>query len=613
MALTKPRAYQIYDLDYKQAVRVISTTNVTLSGGAPATVDEVSLSDADRILVTGQIDQRENGIYFVDNLGTGSNGTWTRSGDANSNGEMQSGMIVMVTEGETYADTQWKLTTNGEIVLGTTEIVFALNAVSIIGGSNTQVQYNAGGVLAGSENLTFDGTTLSLNTASATGNITANYFLGNGSQLTGISITPSKIFNGNSEANIGTSGGNANISIGGTTNVVVFSSTNTTFAGNLFPSANITYDLGSTNARWRDLWLSNSTIYLGGATIASEGNNITINGSVALTDNSDFPFSTTGNITSGNIDTSGRITASGAITGSSLSTSGTISATGNITGGNVSATNLTGTLLTATQTNITSVGTLSSVSVSGNVQGGNILTAGIVSATGNISANYFIGNGAALTGISAGGITWTTQANTAPSSPNPGDFWYDSFADIKYQYINDGTSNVWVDQSSPTTFSTITVQNIQNGGANGTGNIGTAGNYFNTAFIKATSAQYADLAEVYESDDEYAPGTVVVFGGNKEVTVTDQSHDTRVAGVISTAPAFIMNANGAGQPVAFTGRVPCRVQGPVSKGDVLVTSAIRGVAQRINQPYQPGCVLGKSLGDISDNSVKTIEVVVGRF
>ena len=64
-----------------------------------------------------------------------------------------------------------------------------------------------------------------------------------------------------------------------------------------------------------------------------------------------------------------------------------------------------------------------------------------LSATGNISGTYFLGNGSQLTGISAsgGGITWTTVANTAPSSPNAGDFWYDSYTSVKYQYTNDGT------------------------------------------------------------------------------------------------------------------------------------------------------------------------------
>jgi len=264
---------------------------------------------------------------------------------------------------------------------------------------------------------------------------------------------------------------------------------------------------------------------------------------------------------------------------------------------------------------------------------------GRVSATGNIAGNYFIGNGSLLTGISAsggGGIIWTTVANTAPSSPNAGDFWYNSYTGVKYQYTNDGTGNVWIDQSFPTSFAslttgtlsassnitagnlsvstgTVTVGNIVNANANGVGNIGSSTTYFNTAFVKATSAQYADLAEYYKSDADYKPGTVVVFGGDEEITISNKSHDTRVAGVVSTQPAYIMNSQCEGLPVALTGRVPCQVQGPVDKGDVLVTGAVPGIAQRIGMEYQPGCVLGKSLETITDNSISVIEVVVGRF
>jgi hypothetical protein len=130
----------------------------------------------------------------------------------------------------------------------------------------------------------------------------------------------------------------------------------------------------------------------------------------------------------------------------------------------------------------------------------------------------------------------------------------------------------------------------------------------------STTAKYADLAENYISDSEYAPGTVVVFGGNKEITISTQSHDTTVAGIISTNPAYLMNSEADGLPVALTGRVPCQVQGPVTKGQVLVTSETAGVAQAIdNSQYLPGCVIGKALEAINTNTIETIEVVVGRF
>ena len=124
MGLTRPRAHQLQDSDFKQSVRAIQTSNITLSGGAPSTVDGVSVSLGDRILVTGQSTASQNGIYVVTTVGSGSNGTWTRSADADTSGDMTAGMVVMVTEGTSNADTSWKITTNDPITLDTTSITF---------------------------------------------------------------------------------------------------------------------------------------------------------------------------------------------------------------------------------------------------------------------------------------------------------------------------------------------------------------------------------------------------------------------------------------------------------------------------------------------------------
>jgi hypothetical protein len=162
----------------------------------------------------------------------------------------------------------------------------------------------------------------------------------------------------------------------------------------------------------------------------------------------------------------------------------------------------------------------------------------------------------------------------------------------------------------------VAAKDIVNGQANGVGNIGSSTTYFNTVFAKATSAQYADLAEMYVADADYAPGTVVEFGGEFEITITTQSHSTAVAGIVSTNPSYLMNSTQTGEhvlPVALTGRVPCRVQGPVRKGDVLVSSLTPGVAQRIGMNWQPGCVLGKSMEVIDTAEIQTIEVAVGRL
>ena len=131
----------------------------------------------------------------------------------------------------------------------------------------------------------------------------------------------------------------------------------------------------------------------------------------------------------------------------------------------------------------------------------------------------------------------------------------------------------------------------------------------------ATQAEYADLAEKYTADVAYEPGTVVVFGGDEELTLTDVKGDRRVAGVISTNPGFLMNKALEGDTaveLALTGRVPCKVIGRVQKGDMLVTSAIPGYAIVDNDP-KLGTVIGKAVGTKDDDGKGVVEVVVGRL
>jgi hypothetical protein len=153
--------------------------------------------------------------------------------------------------------------------------------------------------------------------------------------------------------------------------------------------------------------------------------------------------------------------------------------------------------------------------------------------------------------------------------------------------------------------------------ANATANIGSAALTYNTIFAKATSAQYADLAENYVADAGYLPGTVVEFGGTHEVTQTASSHRTQAAGIVSTNPSYLMNAGQSGDhvvAVALTGRVPCQVVGNIVKGDRLVASNIPGVATVLDMSqYQPGCIIGKALEDYSSQEIGRIEVAVGRF
>jgi hypothetical protein len=142
-------------------------------------------------------------------------------------------------------------------------------------------------------------------------------------------------------------------------------------------------------------------------------------------------------------------------------------------------------------------------------------------------------------------------------------------------------------------------------------NIGSSSVWFNNIYGTAVHALYADLAERYTSDAAYGPGTVVVFGTSTEVTASYQPNDARVAGVVSTNPAYTMNAGISGVDVALQGRVPCQVTGTVVRGDLMVTSTIPGVAMTNNNPAV-GTVIGKALGNHTGSNVGVIEVVVGR-
>jgi hypothetical protein len=490
MGLTKPRAAQIFNLDYKQSTRVVTTTNITLTGGTPSSVDSVNLSTGDRVLVTGQTTGTQNGLYYVVTVGSGVTGTWARTSDGNENGEIEAGMIVMVTEGTIYADTQWKLITDDPITINTTALTFTQNymANSIAGGSsNVTVYSNAnvvissagtanvltvtstGTVVTGTESVT--GNILTGGLISATGNITGNYFLGNVFYANG--ITASKIYNGTSEANVGTSGGNANISIGGTSNVVVFASTGEYVSGLLSVTGNITGgNIAATSANISTfigntffgsvpaqptyyniapLNLNNSLAAAtkvqlnlintgGGAGAGSAIDFYTYQISVAaanaesriaaIDDGNYSAYLSLQTKTPGSTGTNGlvervKIDSTGAsvvanVTGGNIRTGGQVSATANVTGGNI----LTGGIMSSTG-NVTG-GNVSAtlisgttLSATGNVIGGNITTGGLVSATGNVTGNYILGNVFYASGITASKIyNGTSEVNVGTSGGN---------------------------------------------------------------------------------------------------------------------------------------------------------------------------------------------------
>jgi hypothetical protein len=240
----------------------------------------------------------------------------------------------------------------------------------------------------------------------------------------------------------------------------------------------------------------------------------------------------------------------------------------------------------------------------------------------------FAGNGDIVT---AGNIT-TTGAGSVTSANgfgglNPSQIYSGSsnvtvvaatiFANIS------GTNQLSISSTGVTVAGNLTVQGntiqvnkeITTGdllpSANVTYNLGSTTAWWNILYGKATQAQYADLAENYKADALYYPGTVLEFSGSEEVTIA--TPDTkRVAGVVSTNPAHLMNGGLQGPnivPLALQGRVPCNVIGPIVKGDLMVSAGF-GYA-KTNNDAQVGQVIGKALADFT-GAKGQIEVVVGR-
>jgi len=304
MGLTRLRASQISDIDYKQAVRTVTATNVTLSGGAPAVVDGVSLSLNNRVLVAAQTDASQNGIYTVTTAGSGSNGIWTRSADTNATGELLSGTIVMVTEGTTYADTQWKLITNDPIAIGVTALTFVQNyttgaisagtsnvvvinnadvVISSAGTANVLTVSNVGIVVVGTTSVTGNIQSGNLRTAgqvSATGVVTGSALsVGVGNVTAGNLIISGAIID-SSQLDIQTSAGNANIVFtpNGTGNVNIGRMSAT---GDITSAGNIAaLNFNSTFADLAEMYSADAA-YAPGVVVSFGGSNeITLSGNV---------------------------------------------------------------------------------------------------------------------------------------------------------------------------------------------------------------------------------------------------------------------------------------------------------------------------------------------
>ena len=334
------------------------------------------------------------------------------------------------------------------------------------------------------------------------------------------------------------------------------------------PNADGSFDLGADAFRWRQLFVDTAIV----TTAANIGGHLRIENADNADNATDYTTSfradggavirkdtyigqllnvgTTLNVGS-HIVGGGDLTVSGAISGAT-----TITASGEIEGGSL---DING---DADISGATSVGSLSSA---GDVSGVAGTFSGAVSGTaGTFTGNTQFGNAASDDVSIQGSIT----SDIVPKTNDANDL---------------GSSNYKWNEVYATTF-------------NGT----------------ATSAQYADLAEIYSADQDYEAGTVVKLGGSAEVTATTSFNDQAVFGVVSTNKAYLMNSEAEGVPVALTGRVPCKVEGRIKKGERLVSGSKPGYAKALgNNDYDMRSIIGRALSDKDTFDDGVVEVVVG--
>ena len=227
----------------------------------------------------------------------------------------------------------------------------------------------------------------------------------------------------------------------------------------------------------------------------------------------------------------------------------------------------------------TDTNTVTSVGISGSETSGTVTIAG----SGTVTATQS-GSTITLTGSAA-----STQITVTEDRTNAGTF-YPVFASG-----STGSKDLKMDDTATTGLSYVPSTSTLKA----------------TTFSgNATTANFADLAEKYTSDAEYEVGTVLQFGGEAEVTISEYA-STKVAGVVSEHPAYLMNSEIDGVAVALTGRVPCKVWGQVRKGDMMISSKYKGYAEASH--FVGGAIIGKALENKTTDGEGVIEVVVGRL
>ncbi len=446
-----------------------------------------------------------------------------------------------------------------------TSIIATGGGTGAASGSTTSVQYNSSGIFTGDAYFTWDFTNKILSVVGIS-NVSGNLNVGGNIDVTGRII--SDVVTGTAPLQVSstTRVANLNVATSGVANTVNDSAQpNITSVGTLVSLA-VTGNANVGNLGTSGLILATGNI-TGGNLHGTKVTASTLVSNVA-TGTAPFTVSSTTQVANLNAATAGLATyatTANSVAGANVSGAVAYATTANsVAGANVSGTvssaTTAGTVTTAAQPNITSTGTLTSVTVTGNTTTGGVKT-----------DNYYYANGSPI-----------------------------SFAGT---YNNSNVASYL-----PTYTGTVGATALTTGANTTAGTI--TGNWSLSTGSKLQST-YADLAEYYEADQLYEPGTVLQFGGEREVTIAEDG-TTKVAGVVSTNPAYAMNANcqGIAVAIALQGRVPTKVRGTIRKGDMMV-SAGNGFARPWNNP-QLGTVIGKALENF-DGIEGIIEIAIGRL
>ena len=441
---------------------------------------------------------------------------------------------------------------------------------------------------------------------SATGNLTvananlgnlatANFFSGSGNNLSniqGANVT-GPVDSANTAGTVTTNAQPNITSVGNLTSLVV--------SGNITPTANITYDLGNNTNRFKDIYLANSTIYLGDATVQANattliltnplggqlvvsGNSVSYSNSI-VNGNSNVDVSLNGNVTvsvAGNANVftvtgtganvNGPINSLDANLGNAVTANYFIGSGANLTNipsGNVSGqvgnALVAGTVYTAAQPNITSLGTVTSLSISGNANIGNVGTGGLITATGNVTGGNL---------ITSGTISATGNANVGNIGAAEGVFT--------------SITGTLTTAAQPNVTSTGTLASLS---VSGNANIGNIGTGLITATGNITGANLITGGLITATGN--------ITGGNINTSGNVSGSGNVIGGNLTTGGLVTATGNITGGNLLTTGSMS--VGGNANVGNIGATNAVfTSISGTLSTNAQPNIT---SLGTLSNISV----------